>query len=142
MREYEKSIADSRRTIELEPRKPNNYLEYSSMGGVFQQLGRNDSAYVCFDRAIALKPDYPEGLNNRGVIKVWKGDLAGAVADFSRAIALNPKYPDAYANRAFAHAKMHEYEKSAADRRRAIELRRDRGRASGVEAGLSRPGTT
>ena len=91
------------------------------MGEAFQQLGRNDSAYVCFDRAIELNPGYPEGLNNRGVTKVWRGDLTGAVADFSRAIALNPKYRGAYANRAIAYAKMHEYEKSIADRRRAIE---------------------
>lgn len=67
-------------------------------------------------------PDYPEALNNRGVIKVWRGDLAGAVADFTRAIALNPGYRAAYANRAIAYAKMHEHEKSTADKRRAIEL--------------------
>jgi tetratricopeptide (TPR) repeat protein len=121
MREYEKSIADSRRAIELEPGNPNNYLEYASMGVTFQQLARNDSAYVCFDRAIALNPNYPEALSNRGVIKVWRSDLAGAVADFSRAIALNPKYRGAYANRAIAYAKMHEFEKSAADRRKAVE---------------------
>jgi tetratricopeptide (TPR) repeat protein len=121
MREYEKSIADSRRAIELEPGNPNNYLEYGSMGVTFQQLGRNDSAYVCFDRAIALNPNYPEALSNRGVIKVWRGDLTGAVTDFSRAIALNPKYRGAYANRSIAYAKLHEPEKSAADRRKAVE---------------------
>jgi len=119
--EYEKSIADSRRAVELEPRNPSSYLEYGSMGGAFQQLGRNDSAYVCFDRAIALNPRYFEGWNNRGVIKVWRGDLAGAVSDFSRAIELNGTYRDAYSNRAIAYAKMHESEKSAADRRRASE---------------------
>jgi tetratricopeptide (TPR) repeat protein len=120
--EYDKSIADSRRAIELEPRNPTNYLEYGSIGGEFQQLGRNDSANLYLDRAIELNPGYAEGLNNRGVIKVWRGDLAGAVADFSRAIALSSGYRDAYANRAIAYAKMHEYEKSAADRRRVIEL--------------------
>ena len=121
-REYEKSIADSRRAVELEPRNPNNYLEYGSIGAAFQRLNRNDSAYVAFDRAIGLNPGYPEGLNNRGVMKVWRGDLAGAVADFSRAIAASPGYRDAYANRAIAYVKMHEYEKSKADRRRALEL--------------------
>ncbi len=124
-REYEKSIADSRRAVELEPRNPNNYLEYGSIGAAFQRLNRNDSAYVAFDRAIGLNPGYPEGLNNRGVMKVWRGDLAGAVADFSRAIAASPGYRDAYANRAIAYVKMHEYEKSKADRRRALELARD-----------------
>ena len=124
-REYEKSIADSRRAIELEPTNPNNDREYGSIGGAFQQLKRSDSAYIYFDRAIALNPAYAEALNNRGVVKVWRGDLAGAVADFSRAIELNPGYRDAYANRAIAYAKMHEYEKSADDRRRAAGLARD-----------------
>jgi len=119
MGEYEKSIADSRRAIELEPGNPNSYLEYGSMAAAFQRLGRNDSAYACFDRAITLNPSYFEGWNNRGVIKVWRNDLAGAVSDFSRAIELNSTYRDAYANRAIAYAKMHEYEKSAVDRRRA-----------------------
>ena len=122
LREYDKSIADSRRAVELEPRNPNNYLEYGSIGGAFQRLNQNDSAYDAFDRAIELNPGYAEGLNNRGVIKVWRGDVAGAVADFSRAIAANPGYRDAYANRAIAYIKMHEHEKAMADRRRALEL--------------------
>jgi tetratricopeptide (TPR) repeat protein len=125
MREYEKSIADSRRAVELEPGNPSNYLEYGSIGGALQRLNRNDAAYDAFDRAIELNPGYAEGLNNRGVIKVWRGDLAGAVADFSRAIAANPGYRDAYSNRAIAYVRMHEYEKSMADRRRALGLAKE-----------------
>jgi len=122
MGEYERSIQDSRRAVAVEPGNPNAYLEYVSMSQAFQKLGRSDSALVCLDRAIALNPNYFEGLNNRGVMKVLRNHLAGAVSDFSRAIELNPSYRDAYSNRAIAYAKMHELDKSAADRRRALEL--------------------
>ena len=83
---------------------------------------RNDSALVSFDHFLELEPNRADALNNRGVIKYRKGDLAGALADFSRAIELSPGYRDAHTNRALVYFDMGEYEKSIPDRRRTIEL--------------------
>jgi tetratricopeptide (TPR) repeat protein len=92
---------------------------------LFQTWTRCDvwqNAETLWNDTIQKHPEASPPYNNRGVIKEWKGDLAGAVADYSRAIALNARYRNAYINRAIAYFKMHEYEKSIADNRRAIEL--------------------
>jgi len=91
-------------------------------GVTLAEQNRYDSAYDCFDRAIELKPNYSEALNNRGAIKLRRSDAAGALADVSRAIALNIRYRDAYTNRSIAYDMLGEYEKSIPDSRRAIEL--------------------
>jgi protein O-mannosyl-transferase len=122
IREYEKSIADSRRAIELQPGNPDNHREYASIGEAHQRLGHNDSAFVYYTRAIEHRPYYAEALNNRGGIRISSGDLSGAVSDFSRAIDANPRYREAYTNRAIAYSLLHQYERSINDRRRAIEL--------------------
>ena len=89
---------------------------------MFAERSVNDSALVCFERAVALMPKSYEALNNRGAIKVRFRDLAGAVEDCSRAIAVNPSFRGAYTNRAYAYSLLGEFERSIADRRRAIEL--------------------
>jgi len=39
---------------------------------------------------------------NRGILRLRRGDIAGAMADFDEATALNPEEPEAYLNRASA----------------------------------------
>jgi tetratricopeptide (TPR) repeat protein len=91
-------------------------------GNVLAQLNKNDSAFVCFERALALKPDYPEALSNRGGIRSRRGEFAAAIEDFSKAIALNPDLRDPYTNRALVYFKLGEFEKAVADRRRVIAI--------------------
>jgi tetratricopeptide (TPR) repeat protein len=95
---------------------------WMNKGMVLAELRRDDSAYVCFQRALELQPGYAEALNNRGGIKMRRGDLAGAVEDFSQAVARNSRFRVAYTNRAHAYFLMQDYERSIADSRRAIEL--------------------
>jgi tetratricopeptide (TPR) repeat protein len=56
MQQYEKSVADSRRAIELDPKSPDNYLQYGSMGEALQQMKRDREAIVAFDEAIGRAP--------------------------------------------------------------------------------------
>jgi len=91
-------------------------------GVTLAEQSRFDSAYVYFDRAIQLMPNYSQALNNRAAMKIRRGDAAGALIDVSRAIAINPTYRDAYANRALTYFMTGEREKSIADNRMAIRL--------------------
>src|SRR6185295_6290721 len=63
--------------------------------------------------------------NNRGAVKIQKGDWQGAIADCSRAIEMNPRQRDAYSNRAFAYSSTGQYDGAIADSRRALELSPD-----------------
>ena len=91
-------------------------------GVTMTERDRYDLAYDCFDRAVTLKPNYSEALNNRGAVKLRRGDVAGGLADASRAIALNERYRDAYRNRSIAYSMLGEYERVIPESRRAIEL--------------------
>ncbi len=41
---------------------------HTNLGNIYSKLGRHPEALASYDRAIELKPDYAEALNNRGVI--------------------------------------------------------------------------
>jgi tetratricopeptide (TPR) repeat protein len=57
------------------------------------------AALTAFDQAIALKPDYAEAHNGRGIVLAGLQRFEEAVAVFDRAIALKPDYTEAYNNR-------------------------------------------
>jgi protein O-GlcNAc transferase len=71
------------------------------LGVVAHQLGRVDAAELV-GRAVALKPDFAEAHNDRGVILAAQGKLGEAVAGFERAVALKPGYVEARNNLAAA----------------------------------------
>jgi tetratricopeptide (TPR) repeat protein len=50
-------------------------------------LGHLTEAVADFDRALAIRPDYPEALTNRGRARLALGDRAGAQADFDQALS-------------------------------------------------------
>lgn len=69
----------------------------------FQQgLGRSQSsgglreAIGLFDRALAIRPDYPEALLQRGIVHLSLGDTKAAARDLERATELNPTLADAW----------------------------------------------
>jgi|GEM_PF-3456963 len=55
-----------------------------------------------FAKAIALRKDYVESYNNRGVIHFNMGSYPKAIADFTEALAINPRSARAFFNRAIA----------------------------------------
>jgi regulator of sirC expression with transglutaminase-like and TPR domain len=58
-------------------------------------LGQLGLAQDDIDRAIAIDPDNPEALLERGIIRQRQNDAAGARADWERAITLAPDTPTA-----------------------------------------------
>ena len=51
-----------------------------------------------YSRAIALRPDYADAYNNRGIALCSKGKVKQGVEDYHEAIRLKPNYADAYYN--------------------------------------------
>ena len=67
--------------------------------------GKKDAAFELFKYAIKLKPEYPDALNNLGVLLQEKGDLEGAINlyqkaidCYEKAIKIQPNYIAAYYN--------------------------------------------
>ncbi|MGH7127955.1 MAG: tetratricopeptide repeat protein, partial [Planctomycetaceae bacterium] len=61
-------------------------------GVAYGELEEFDRAYQDLDTVITLTPGSPFGYVNRGGVRLYQGDLDGAIADFRQAAQLRPKW--------------------------------------------------
>jgi tetratricopeptide (TPR) repeat protein len=78
-----------------------------------------------YTEAIRLKPDYADAYNNRGLVRIDKGDVEGALGDYTEAIRLKPDYALAYNNRGGARGDKGDMEGALGDFEEAIRLKPD-----------------
>jgi len=69
-------------------RYPENAYAQSGLGVALTQLHRYDEAETAFRKAIALNPRFPEAHHNLGLLRLKRGDPAGAAAFFEEALAI------------------------------------------------------
>jgi tetratricopeptide (TPR) repeat protein len=72
-------------------------VPWNNTGLVRQMLGQHAEAVADFDRALAVRPDYPEALTNRGRARLALRDWAGAQADLDQALTFAATTPFAAA---------------------------------------------
>ncbi|MGD1000809.1 MAG: tetratricopeptide repeat protein [Candidatus Brocadiia bacterium] len=110
---------------------PGNARALNNLGYAYSERGRADDAFLCFNKALDLKTDYPEVYNNRGVAFAKIGRPADAVRDLDKAIELKPEYAAAYNNRAAVRLSAGRYDEALADCDKAIALLPDYAQAYG-----------
>jgi type II protein arginine methyltransferase len=71
---------------------------YNNLGSVLIALTQNEDAIAAFEKAIAMRPDYPDALNNLGVVYRNTKRIEKAIECLKRAVALNPNLTHAQAN--------------------------------------------
>jgi tetratricopeptide (TPR) repeat protein len=71
---------------------------------LFAQQGQLQKAMEYLDKAIDLRPDYPEALNNLGVLYVRIKNYPQAEAQFKTCIRLAPGFDRSYLNLANLYA--------------------------------------
>src|SRR5438876_4593879 len=98
-------------------------VAYYNRGHAYAEKSQPIRALADFERALELKPNYPEALLGRGEILAQKGKWRRAVWDYDRAIRLKPGFADAYVDRAIAFDTLHEYRRAIADFDQALKLR-------------------
>jgi tetratricopeptide (TPR) repeat protein len=86
------------------------------------------AALSIFDKAIALKPDYAEAHNGRGIVLFNLDRTAEAIAGFDRAIALKPDYAEAYNNRGLVLQDLKRFDDALASFEKALALQPDNAR--------------
>jgi tetratricopeptide (TPR) repeat protein len=78
------------------------------------ELGFNatdlDEQLEAYTQAIRLKPDYAMAWNNRGAVRLNKGDFEGAIKDCTEALRCKPNLALAFHNRGNAYCEMGELE--------------------------------
>ncbi len=80
-----------------------------------------------YDRAIALKPDYPEAFNNRGNTLQEVNRFDEAVASYDRAVVLAPDYLEAFNNRGVALQALKRLDEALANYDQALMLKPEYG---------------
>jgi tetratricopeptide (TPR) repeat protein len=91
-------------------------------GLAFFRANDLDRALEDSSAALALKPDDPIALNNRGQIHQHRKELDLAIADFDKAVAANPGAYATYANRSIAFRLKGDFIRALADAERCVEL--------------------
>jgi tetratricopeptide (TPR) repeat protein len=58
----------------------------------------SDQELECYNRAIRMRPNYPEAHNNLGIVLRLSGDIDGSEKHYMEALRLWPGYPEAHYN--------------------------------------------
>jgi tetratricopeptide (TPR) repeat protein len=85
------AIIELKRAVEAAP----SAAAFADLGAVLQQQGRHEQAIEPLNRAIALAPDNPQILINRGWVNETLNRFPAATADFAAATRLSPNHPEA-----------------------------------------------
>jgi type IV pilus assembly protein PilF len=97
--------------IEAAEADPKDAQIAHSLGLVYRDLGIFDSSIAEFRRALALKVDFPQAVNNMGVTYLVMGRVDDAISCFKKAAAIisyaTPHY--AFLNLGLAYYQKHEY---------------------------------
>ncbi len=103
----------------------NNYLAHNNRGFTYAMLGQYKRALEDFNKAVRLKPDYPEALVNRAQAYLELGQYAQALKDCNKVIRLMPHNENAFNIRGNIYATLGQYQLAIKDYNRAISLNPD-----------------
>lgn len=104
---------------------PKLVFEHFLRGDDLYQSGEFEQALHEYDAAVALRPDHPDILNNRGAALGHLGRHQEALAAYDRALALRPDDPDSLTNRGVTLGHLGRHPEALADFDRALALRPD-----------------
>jgi tetratricopeptide (TPR) repeat protein len=83
-----------------------------------------DEIVANYNKAIALKPFFPEAYYHSGIAKSHfdKKDYAGAIVDYTKALEQNPSFVEAYEERSHTYYRLSKNAEACSDIRKAIDL--------------------
>jgi len=93
------------------------------LGAANARMGQTETALACYDRALAIKPDFAEVHNNRGNVLSRLGQHDEAIASFRRALQIKPEYAEAHNNLGVALYDAGELDQATASYRQALRVR-------------------
>ena len=75
-----------------------NHIVYGNLAALCGIQGRLDELIDLFNKAIEIKPNYPDAHYNLGVALKKQGDLTAAIISYNKALQLKPNFPDTHYN--------------------------------------------
>jgi len=101
---------------------PQSAVVQSDLGIALKALQLRDEAMVCFDRAIALRPDFANAYYNRANLLNDRDSFAEAIRGFDQAIAIKPNHMHAWKNRGNALCALGRFSDALASYDQAIAI--------------------
>ena len=128
--EYERSIENFTKVLELAPHGKENNKVYYNRGQAHFKSRQYDKAIYDFTKSLELTSKSDKEMlfdNYHARANAWQasGNYAKAIGDYGRAIELKPKHDNIkylYDNRAWAHQKNGQPDKAIADFSKALEF--------------------
>jgi tetratricopeptide (TPR) repeat protein len=96
LRRYDDALTNARRAHELAPGNPEIT---KNVGLILQRFDRQEEALPWFDKALALRADFPSALDDRATTLFALRRIDEAFASIERAVALAPQSPEHRWNR-------------------------------------------
>jgi len=93
-----------------------------NLGNLLARQGRRDEALALYDRALAARPDFLEGLFNRAGVLLELKRPEEALENYDRVVALRPELFVAWNNRGSALRALQQHEAALASFERAVAL--------------------
>ena len=93
------------------------------LGAANARMGQTETALACYDRALAIRPDFAEVHNNRGNVLSRLGQHDEAIASFRRALQIKPEYAEAHNNLGVTLYDAGRVDEAAASYRKALEVK-------------------
>ncbi|MDD5286476.1 MAG: tetratricopeptide repeat protein [Desulfuromonadaceae bacterium] len=99
--ETEQKIGDLlKRTVA----EPSNYQAWTLLGNAYFDADLPVEAIAAYNRALALRPDDTNILNDQGAMFRQKGEFANALANFERAVKIDPYNLESLYNSGYVYA--------------------------------------
>src|SRR5579872_5477301 len=86
-----------------------------ALGMSYARQGRKEEARQYLEKAIQLRPNYADALNNLGVLFIQTRQYSEAEREFEACIQQAPDFDQAYLNLARLHVRLNEKEKARND---------------------------
>ncbi|HEU0184468.1 MAG TPA: tetratricopeptide repeat protein, partial [Blastocatellia bacterium] len=87
-----------------------------------QKENQQEKAFIAFNQAIELYPEYFQALTERANLLMGGGQLAKAAADFERALRLNEKYVPALRGLGYCQIQQKQFEAAVSNLERAFAM--------------------
>ena len=100
-RDFQGAIPILLSSLKSNPKQPQTL---DTLGNALRALGRHKEALNCYDKAIALRPDFAHAFYDRGIALQLAGRTDDAVSSYDKAIALKADLAGAHHNRGNALA--------------------------------------
>jgi glycosyltransferase involved in cell wall biosynthesis len=90
------------KALELDVAEVMKISTYNNLGNLWQTQSNFAEAIACYEKLLAIAPDFATGYFNLGIARKSVYDFTGAIAAYIEALKINPEYAEAYQNLAVA----------------------------------------